>query len=324
MLHRSLWSLYAFLILPAGSFAQTVDASAQLRRFGHKMVEGTWVQTDPVNQASRHTYKWALGNQYLLRHEKNAAGPNALSVGGIDPSSGLQTWWTFSEDGTISITSIEVETVSPTKDKLKLAGPRPAGTGSFDVVWPDPDTILIEPGPDAPAPDGSNLPQVRWQRSAEVDDLAWLDADPPTEIPPVFESTKFLTGQRWIDGVSPEGTKIAGGSFGRWVLDGKFFLFAGSTAGDDQTTWSHLLVMGTDPKTRKPATWEFTSNGAKSDVTYRPDGKAITGVNSRTNGETYCFEGAFTIDGDVLRYKSEIGKKGENPLPYQWNYRPAK
>lgn len=324
MLRATLFGVCVLLALQSDSLSFAIEPSQQMRSFGNKMVEGTWHQKLPKEQQGKHTYKWALGHQYLLVHQWHADKPNALSVVGIDPTSNLQTWWTFSDDGKVAITSVDVETLSSNEDRVTLAGNVANATGTFGVSWPDANTIAVDPGADAKHADGTKAIAERWERSKEADDLTWLNANAPTKVPSEFEYLKSVTGKCWIDGKMQEGTKIAGASFGKWILDGQFFLFSASTVGEDQTTWSHIVISGNDPETDEPAEWEFTSDGAKSYVTLSKDGKTIYGANTRSNGDVYRFEGQFTMDGDTLRYNSAIGQKGETPLPYNWNYRRAK
>lgn len=312
----------ALCVYSPNCVAQQVDVSQQLRAFGHKMVEGTWHQKRPEDVVSRHTYKWALGNQYLLVYMWHQDKPNALAVTGIDPAKKLQTWWTFRDDGDIRITTVAVKTIAANKDKVALAGKNPVGSGSFEVIWKNSDTLEIIPLPGAKE-EGKDAARESWSRSDEVDDLSWIDAKAPATIPKQLTLARHFSGRKYIDGTMPEGTTFVGAGQGKWILNGKFHIFTGSTANSEQTTWSHLVIMGIDPETKEAASWEFTSRGARSDITYDKSGMTIFGANIRSNGDKYSFKGHFTVEGGRLHYKSEIGQAGQTPQPYGWNYRDA-
>ena len=323
MLRFVLLTLVASSVFTASCLAQKVDSAQQLRTFGDKMVEGTWHQTFPKNVDSKHTYKWALGNQFLLVYLWHEDKPDALAVIGVDSKTKLQTWWRFQDDGDIKISSVDVESLTPTTDRVNLAGDKAVGTGAFEVAWKDTDTLEITPQEGA-TQDGKAAGRESWKRSDEADDLPWIDAEAPTTIPDQLALARHFSGKKWIDGVMPDGTKFVGASHGKWILDGRFHISTESTAKSDQTTWSHLVIMGIDPTTKKAASWEFTSFGARSEITFDKGGMTIYGANTQSNGDEYSFEGQFTVDGNTLRYRSKIGQQGEEPKPYGWNYRDAK
>lgn len=303
--------------------AQQADAWQKLRTFGHRQTEGTWHQKVPEDVTSRHTYKWAVGRQYLLVAMWHRDKPNALAITGVDPHTKLQTWWTFQDNGEIHIGAVDVETLTPNKDRVRLSGARAALTGPFEATWTDSDTLEIVPLPGAKRGEENAVKQV-WKRSSEVNDLSWLDAAAPAELHDQLSLLTHLTGRKWIDGVMPDGTKFVGAAHGKWILDGKFHLYAGTTANEDQTTWSHVVITGIDPSTNEAASWEFTSSGSQNLNTYDKTGMKIYGKGTLQNGDKHSFEGEFTVAGETLQYRSKIAKEGEEPKSYGWNYRDVK
>ena len=182
-----------FLI--SSCIAQRPESRQHFQDFGEKIVGGTWHQQLPQDLTSRHTYKWALGHEYLISYRWHKRGPNSLTILGVDPESGIQTAWDFDDEGNVHVTVMKTDSLTPTTQEIELSG--------------------------------------------------------------------------------------------------------------------------------KAAAWEFTSRGATSKMTFNENGKTIFGDNTQSNGEKRSFNGSFTLDGDTLRYKSKIGRKGEEPKPYGWNYRDA-
>ena len=66
-------------VFAASCVAQQISPTQQLRDYGNKMVGGTWHQALPEDVAGVHTYKWALGNQYLLVYMRQQDESSALS-----------------------------------------------------------------------------------------------------------------------------------------------------------------------------------------------------------------------------------------------------
>lgn len=323
MLKPLLYTVILCCVFNKVCLAEERSATEHFRAFGQKMVGGTWHQKLPKNVTSMHTYKWALGNQFLLVYMSHKDKPNALAVTGVDPATNLQTWWQFQDDGEIRITTVDAKAISPTSNKILLAGKDAVGSGWFEATWKNPDKLEIVPR-DGAQTNGEAAVQKMWERSDDVDDLSWIDSKPPATIPKRLSLTEHFSGKKWMDGVMPDGTKFVGAGFGKWVLNGKFQIFTAATASEDQTTWSHFFIAGIDPRTSKAAAWEFTSTGATSDITYGDSGMTIVGANRRTNGDKYSFKGSFTVDGNRVHYESKIGQEGEEFKPYRWNYRNAK
>ena len=322
MIRLLLASMIAFYITPGNCLAEKVGPAQQLQYFGNRMMEGTWIQKSPSDGVgSQHVYKWALGNSFVLRYEKNAGKPDALTVGGVDPKTKLQTWWSFQNDGNIQITRADVDRVAPDADKVMLVDKDGDTIGVADVEYEGEDTLLIDPqsGTDA---SGAKLVAEKWQRSEDVD-IGWLDAKQPAKTPAQMWLARHSTGKKWIDGVMPDGSEFLGAGYGKWILSGKFHVFTSSTAGNDQTTWGHVVITGIDPKTNKLAAWEFTSLGATNYVTFDNSGQTITGEGMLPDGSTHSFKGRFEMDGNTLRYKSKISLNSGEAMPYGWNYRDA-
>lgn len=324
MIRLVLLSMIAFYVTPGISLAEKIGPAQQLQYFGNRMVQGTWNQELPSEAAgSRHTYKWALGNSFVVRYMRNQNMADAMEVGGVDPKTQLQTWWSFQDDGTVNVNRLDVERISPNLDRVMIVDEDIASQGVVDVVWDDEDTILLKPksGTDAR---GEQLVGEKWKRNKEdTDDLAWINSEQPATTPDQMWLARHTTGKKWIDGVMPDGSKFLGAGHGKWILNGKFHVYTGSTASDDQTAWSHLVITGIDPSTKKVASWEFTTLGATNYITYDPSGQTIMGEGMLPDGSKHSFKGRFEIDGDVLRYKSKISLKGDEAKPYGWNYRNA-
>lgn len=303
--------------------AQPPDSRQNFQSFGEKIVGGTWHQQLPKNLTSRHTYKWALGHEFLISYRWNQQGPNSLTILGVDPESGDQTAWDFDDEGNVYITVLKPSSMTPTTEKLELSGERAHNHGTVIVQWKDENrTIEIVPQSDA-NPAAPPVAKEAWENHDETDDLSWVESAAPDKLPEQLSLIKTMNGPKVIDGVMPDGEKFIGGGFGKWVLNGRFHIFTGSVVLDDQTTWSHLVIEGIDPITSKATAWEFTSLGATSKIAVNENGKAIVGDHTQPNGEKLFFEGRFTVDGKILRYQSKIGKKGEQAKPYSWDYRDA-
>ena len=146
MIRLVLLSMIAFYATPGICLAQKVGPAQQLQYFGNRMVQGTWNQKLPLEGVdSQHTYKWALGNNFVLLYEKNAGRANAFVVGGVDPKTKLQTWWSFQDDGNVSVNRFDVERVSPDVDKVIIVDENVESKGVVDVEYEGEDTLLIEP-----------------------------------------------------------------------------------------------------------------------------------------------------------------------------------
>jgi hypothetical protein len=301
----------------ANCSAQQLSPSEQLRTFGDSMVKGTWHQTLPANMTSKHTYKWALGKEFLIVFMQHEGKPNALAIVGVDPRTKRQTWWRFQDDGVVQITSVDVVPVTPTKDKVSVDG-----AGVFDAESKGSDVLEITPQAGAML-DGKPAERESWKRSSEVSDLSWLDSDPSTTVAKQISLAPLLSGKKWIKGVLPEGIEFWGASHGKWILNGHFHIVTGSMANSDQTAWSDLVITGIDPKTGMGASWEFISTGAISEFSYDDSGMSIHGDHILSNGDKLIFKGDFSVDFDSLRYRSKTGPEGEEPKPYGWSYRNA-
>lgn len=316
-------AIFTASVLTRSSIAQEISSSEQLRRFGNRMVDGTWHQVEPEEPANKHSYKWLFANQYLLVYMENEGQPDALAVAGVDPETKLQTWWRFQADGDVRVSTVKAQPESSATDSIEMLGDRAAATGKFKVAWKDADTLEISPHADAKDYLGQAAIRSRWERSSKTSDLSWISSEAPKEIPTQLSLTRSLSGNHWMDGVMPDGTKFIGSASGKWILNGKFHVFTATTTFEDQSTWGHLFIEGIDPQTQQATSWEFSSSGSKSVVKYSDDGMTIYGDNTRANGDKYTFKGTFTVDGDRVRYESKIGQEGEEALPYAWNYRKA-
>lgn len=322
MIRLLLVSMIAFYVMPGICLAEKVGPAQQLQYFGNRMVQGTWVKKSPSEGAgSQHTYKWALGNNFVVCYQKNIGKPTALTIGGVDPKTKLQTWWSFQNDGSVQISRYDVERMSPTLDKVIHVDENNETKGIVDVEWEGEDTLLTRPksGTDV---SGAKLVEQKWQRSEDVD-IEWLAAEQPANTPDQMWLARHVTGKKWIDGVMPDGSEFRGAGYGKWILNGKFHVFTSSTASNDQTTWSHLVMTGIDPNTKKVAAWEFTSDGATNYITFDESGQTIMGEGTLSDGSKHSFKGRFEMDGVVLRYKSKISLNGGEAKPYGWNFRDA-
>ena len=151
-----------------------------------------------------------------------------------------------------------------------------------------------------------------------------LHSKAPNSIATSLSGLNNTLGLKHIAGQMPGGQEAIGTSAGRWILGGKFFLYAASFTMEDQSILGHFFISGIDPESGKATLWEFASDGSVGKATLSDDGRSISGKDVEPDGSIFEFSGAFRMDGDVWRYNA-VGKTKENlSLPYSWNWTDAK
>ncbi len=76
--------------------------------------------------------------------------------------------------------------LTPNRDKVELVGELSAGSGTWDVVWTDKDNLEIIPQSGAKSDSGEAAVRELWERVNQIDELSWISASAPAEIPNLF------------------------------------------------------------------------------------------------------------------------------------------
>ncbi len=287
------------------------DEREAFERFANYIVGGTWHGEDADGTPLQHTYRWALGKQFLYMVENDTA----LHIAGVDPVDDTHTRWEFRADGSVSISKSRELEGGPNSTRFKLLEGANFSAGTILRGEYGEDQIKLK------ADEGSVL-QV-WTREPLEGDFPSLASDPPKEIPNLM---KAISGPKWVSG-GLSGNKVYGTTLGQWILDGNFFLFTSTFLRKDEAAWGIMYVFGKDPETGEPTGWEF--GGFEAAVTkwkLTNQGMTITGKATLPGNTTFTYSGTHSISDDGLVKYTASGKMSDesDPTPYGWTYYPVK
>ncbi|TWU39517.1 hypothetical protein [Novipirellula artificiosorum] len=325
MIRVSLLAAFALSLFTANANSEQLDPYHQLRLYGNRVVGGSWHLQTENGPAQVHTYCWAVGHKFLLRHEWTEGGPNSLTIVGVDPVSQRQTGWSFSDQGEVFVVSYDVDRVNETEDSLKNfrsnAGDVLDSNGAAKVVWHNEDELTVEPAENDKLLNGKPAEKETWKRSKEEADTSWIEADPPAEIPGSCSIAAHLVGKRFIEGVLPTKKTFHGNTVVKWILAGKCLILTGATINEDQAAFGTVVIFVANPEGQQGRWWQFQSDGSVNEISVTPDGTTVDGTSTTGNGDKISFHGVFSLDGEKVRYKSKLSVNGGDPLPYGWSYR---
>ena len=287
--------------------------------FFRHVIGGTWHEQTALQ--ADDSYQWIL-SQKFIQFTSQAGDTQAFGIIGADPRSGELTWWVFRNDGSLDISRPALENPHPDQHLASIKGL----SGKTDITMQitlqgdDESRIVAQGKINGVAMNG----QTDWKRNKQIADHTWLHSKPPAKVPESMSYFQALQGAKWISS-ELDGVPGVGGSQGGWILDGKFFLVSASFNGADNSSWSHLVVIGPDPETKQmTAGWEFSSDGVISEFQLTPDGKTVTGKSFGGTSGTVGFSGQFKLTGGILDYSAHLKAEGQSvATPYRWVFRDA-
>jgi len=316
--HRVLPRVCVGLIISVSLASECrADDEDSFQVFGNRFVGCVWTSTDPEGKRMEHVYQWTLGRRFVQFTDRTADAP-ALTLIGIDPANGKQTWWTFGADGRVGVVvGTEQETGPDTvSGSFESSDGTTKGTYTAKHIGRDRSEFTVEGQLDGKPVTGLQV----WERKPDNTAPPKLASDPPAEIPAgvsvLAKLDKFTVGN--YDSELGQGALSV---VTNCILDGKFLRQSMSLVHDDQSTSSYQFILGVDSATGLATGWEFTSDGWVGKFVMA-DGKSLKGSIRTPMGEVTDYQGTFSFDGDgTLTYKA-TGKTGDAPpQPYGWVYR---
>lgn len=299
-----LWSLCAAML----TCNLRADDSTAFQWFGGKITGGTWVRTDASGKKQQHAYAWALGRRFLIFENRTADQPE-LSVIGVDPANGVQTWWNFASSGEASVSRTNEKIMGLDNSEGSFESDNGKTVGSFQSKYVGSDRLEITVDGKIDGVSVSGL-QV-WERTRDDNSRFSLASNPPNTIPPAMSLLARTLKYSSATGQLPTGEKYASVMAVDWIFGGKFLRLTESLVLENHHTANYMFILGTDTKTGQTTGWEFDSDGAVGKFVVAPDGKSLKGKVQLTARDAMEYQGTLSVDSTGALVYQATGKIGD-------------